>query len=164
MTGNSNKCLKLHLSHNLPRHTSYNEPAGDMNTVIFPSHDYTWNHTPPWQRYLSLRSECIVTPCHALFISPCAYTATNWRQVRFKPMLLMGKNVWYVLALVPPPFYIWPSVLYAAAPPDLSACVPIKHLSSVCIYCLNSRGRVSAVASVSSCLKRTEIHRWPRRK
>ena len=40
-------------------------------------------------------------PCHALFISPCAYTATNWRQVRFKPMLLMGKNVWYVLALVP---------------------------------------------------------------
>lgn len=37
------------------------------------------------------------------------------------------------------PFYIWPSVLYAAAPPDLSACVPIKHLSSVRIYCLNSR-------------------------
>lgn len=92
-------------------------------------------------------------PCHALFISPCAYTATNWRQVRFKPMLLMGKNVWYVLALVPPSFYIWPSVLHAAAPPDLSACVPIKHLSSVCIYCLNSRGRVSAVAPVSSCLK-----------
>lgn len=40
MTGNSNKCLKLHLSHNLLRQ-SYNEPAGDMNTVIFPSHDYT---------------------------------------------------------------------------------------------------------------------------
>lgn len=56
----------------------------------------------------------------------------------------------------PPSFYIWPSVVRAAAPPDPSAYVPIKHLSSVRIDCLNSRGQRGSVNQKTATLDATE--------
>lgn len=76
------------------------EPAADTNAVIFPSCYYMWTHAATTEISVSaFRVYC--HPRCVLFLSPCAYMATNWRQVRFKPMLLMGKNVWYVLAFSP---------------------------------------------------------------
>lgn len=72
---------------------SYNEPAGDMNTVTF---SFTRLHVKSHAAMTEISVSAFRVychPCHALFLSPCAYNATNWRQVRFKPMLLMGKNV-----------------------------------------------------------------------
>lgn len=133
LTGNSNKWPQLHLSHNLPCHRT----SCWYERCYF---SLMWLHVNSHAAMTEISVPAFRVYCHprrVLFLRPCAYTATNWRHVRFKPMLLMGKNVWYVLALSP--FYIWPSVVRAAAPPDPSAYVPIKHLSPVRIDCLNSR-------------------------
>lgn len=64
----------------------------------------------------------VSTPCHFnLFLSSCADPASNWRRVRFKPMLLMGKNVWNVWSPLSPHLSIF------------VGCMQLLCLSTVCM-------------------------------
>lgn len=91
-------------------------------------------------------------PCHALFLNTCAYTATNWRQVRFKPMLLMGKNVWYVLALVPF-LYLAQRPLCSCSSRSVCLCshqTPLFSLQSACIASIREEKSLSSQLRLKS--------------